>query len=179
MSSAALVEGGTIFEAMQTIWKWYDKHLEAAILSRDLDVPTEDRLHAEMKEAEKLALRLAGETWLIPPHCRDRLDKMVNDQTTLTLSHGRNTLKMVTPSSRRLLTIFGPLLRAISGFVIAGFVSIWGDRWRDISNPLLGRCLLVTGDPSVDVLSHVGDVVSHGANKRILGVVPSEMDKPH
>jgi hypothetical protein len=57
-----------IFEVMHTIWKWCDKYLEAAILSRDLDVPTVDRLHAEMKEAkEKLALRLAGEIWLIPP----------------------------------------------------------------------------------------------------------------
>jgi hypothetical protein len=69
-----------IFEAMHTIRKWYEKHLEAAMLSRELDVPTVDRLHAEMKEArEQLALRLASETWLIPAHCRDRLNKMVND----------------------------------------------------------------------------------------------------
>ena len=69
-----------IFEAMHTISRWYEKHLEAAILSRTLDVPTTDRLHAETNEAKaELARRLASETWLIPAHCRRRLDKMIDD----------------------------------------------------------------------------------------------------
>jgi hypothetical protein len=69
-----------IFEAMHTMSRWYEKHLEAAMLSRTLDVPTTDRLHAETNKAkDELALRLASETWLIPAHCRHRLDKMIDD----------------------------------------------------------------------------------------------------
>jgi hypothetical protein len=69
-----------IFEAMHYIGTWYEKHLEAAMVSRTFDVETTDRLHADMSKAKKdLALQLARETWLIPTDCRHRLDKMVAD----------------------------------------------------------------------------------------------------
>jgi len=69
-----------IFEALHYIGRWHEKHYEAALIHKDIDEAKKQELQTKANEAEdELERRLASETWLIPPQCRDRLEKMTMD----------------------------------------------------------------------------------------------------
>ncbi len=69
-----------IFEALHYIGRWYEKHYEAALVRRDIEGEKTTRIKDEAIKAEdELERRLGSETWLIPPECRARLEKMTQD----------------------------------------------------------------------------------------------------
>jgi len=69
-----------IFEAIHTIERWYDKHFDALVESREIDDERKMKLRAESNKAEEdLERRLAGEAWFIPQAFHARALKMTYD----------------------------------------------------------------------------------------------------
>ena len=69
-----------IFEALHYIGRWYEKQYEAALIRRDIEDEKLAKLRDESNKAEdELERRLGSETWLIPPECRARLEKLTLD----------------------------------------------------------------------------------------------------
>lgn len=69
-----------IFEALHFIGRWYEKNFEASIIQEELSDERTMKLKSEANQAEDdLERRLGSETWLIPVHCRARLEKMTVD----------------------------------------------------------------------------------------------------
>jgi hypothetical protein len=69
-----------IFEALHFIGRWYEKHYDAAIIRKDIEEEKKTKIREESNKAEdELERRLGSETWLIPPECRARLEKMTQD----------------------------------------------------------------------------------------------------
>lgn len=66
-----------IFEALHYIGRWYEKHYEASLIQKDIEEEKTKQIKADANKAEdELERRLGSETWLIPPECRARLEKM-------------------------------------------------------------------------------------------------------
>jgi hypothetical protein len=78
-----------IFEALHYIGRWYEKHYEASIEAREIDDEKTKQLKADANKAEdELERRLASETWLIPTHCRHRLNRMIVELKNSRHRHG-------------------------------------------------------------------------------------------
>jgi hypothetical protein len=77
-----------IFEALHYIGRWHEKHYEAALIKEEINEEKRKKLQAEANTAEdELERRLASETWLIPPECRARLEKMITDLKNSAFKH--------------------------------------------------------------------------------------------
>jgi hypothetical protein len=80
-----------IFEALHYIGRWYEKHYEAMLIRKDIEDEKKAQIRAEANKAEEeLERRLGCETWLIPPECRARLEKMTLDLKNSGFKNNKN-----------------------------------------------------------------------------------------